>query len=333
MYKTVVLCDFCLDSEIETIGETIPAVINGEPGEFHACPECRKEILKRFHKNERVIEPSPSKAAPMPVPKPRAEIPPAQGTGRKFHKLIMAELVHRGWTISKLAATKQVSYATLTGWSNDSWKPSEEAVSRLTRYLNLDRGQVFEATGVRVPGTPAPKAIEKKEKKEPEYPYSTFYDYVEEKVRLRGYASIWDFAAEYSLAPSTIDSLKKRLPRGMTLQILAKYLKVEVEDALKVYVALKNKGAEESEKLDLEPVKQPVVKAVCLTCSPHTTHETRNRTTHARNKHGVDPWEVKWELTGVTEVIPCPWCDMPFQSAEALQGHAARTDHHEDRSK
>lgn len=354
--KTVVLCDQCFKRGTESLGKAIPVSFDGEKGEFHLCRECKEEFRKIFllHGGKREeLDPSPEQfdqlleqsslgspqvkaisalSSPPVIPEPRKEVVPPKSKGQRFHALIIEALDARDWSIPQLAATRKASRATLDNWKKGAGSPSRDTAIAITEFLDLPRDKVFQITGFKVPEKkPLPKPREKGEgKKKEDYPYGSFYDYIEKLVSEKGHGTVEDFARKSSLALSTLERLKVKLPRGVTLKILSEYLQVPIMEMVKVYTYLKNYGIEESEPLDLTP-QAGEIKARCLTCAPNTLHDTRNRSTHARKRHGKDMWDVKWRLEGLSgDPHICYECELPYQSRYALEDHQRRHGHRID---
>jgi lambda repressor-like predicted transcriptional regulator len=317
--KTVIVCDSCLGNDIDVIGEEIPGSLGGEQFTFHFCISCKDELLAVFRKYGQPVT-AVAAGTPAPPPKEAAIAAPKRveplKPGQKFYKLIVSVATEKGISLLNLPLAETVSQQTLNNWRTGRGDPSKSAVRRMVLYLDLDRKTVKEITGHDIPlGKAKPK-------------YASFYDYVEEKVKDKGYPSVEAFAEKHSLALSTIENLRKKLPRGVTLQLIAKYLDIHPATAVRVYVALKNQGVQESEQIS--PHKGEV-KAKCGEPGCGDVIAVRNRSSHARNKHRIDdPWFIDWELVGMppgTEPVKCAECGMPFQSRYALQMHGRHTHH------
>lgn len=286
--ETVTRCDVCKGEEALSFGEAYTASLKF-PGdeetsiwevdlcERHGKPFRKvRDVLTQYGKKVGGVVPvAPSKAAAPPVTKVEKPKPAAPGRSTKgaFFNIMRKAMIDQG--ITYLAAEKATGINRGSLASLKNYSPNLSKVQTLTEYLHLDYAEVEKVTGYTLErreapsrsdtvaelygdNTPPPlpvKAVPQVPIQEPppatEPAWPTFYDFVADAVKAKGYISVEVFAADKKLSLSTLENLRKRLPRGVTLQILSEYLGIPLKDCLEVYADLKKHGAKESEDLAL----------------------------------------------------------------------------------
>lgn len=286
--ETVTRCDVCKGEEALSFGEAYTASLKF-PGdeeasiwgldlcERHGKPFRKvRDILTKYGKKVGGVVPvAPPKAPTPPItkverPKPAA---PSQSTKGAFFNIMRKAMIDQG--ITYLAAEKATGINRGSLASLKNYSPNLSKVQTLTEYLHLNYDEVEKATGYTLErredptrsatvaelygdNTPPPLPVnavpqvpvqESLPATEPAWP--TFYAYVADAVKAKGYLSVEAFAVDKKLSLSTLENLRKRLPRGVTLQILSEYLGIPIKDCLEVYADLKKHGAKESEDLAL----------------------------------------------------------------------------------
>lgn len=286
--ETVTRCDVCKGEEALAFGEAYTTSLKF-PGdeqtgiwdidlcERHAKPFRKvRDILTRYGKKVGGVVPVAPPKAPAPPttkverPKPAA---PSQSTKGAFFGIMRKAMIDQGITYLAGEKATGINRGTLAGLKN--YSPNKATVQTLTDYLRLDVDEVEKATGYTLerregptrPATvadlygdnnppPLPvKAVPQVPIQEPppatEPAWPTFYDFIADVVKEKGYASMEAFAGDKHLSLSTLEALRKRLPRRVTFQMLIGHLDIPVLEGLEVYADLKRHGARESEDLAL----------------------------------------------------------------------------------
>lgn len=324
----VTACDPCHSEDRITLGDDYRVTIEGkgvrEETNISFCEEdfdkfvsWLKEHGKRplvapvapapppvEHKPPTPIEPVAPEVKPDP---PKCVPPPGDPV---FWELMAVHREKRGLTFAELSKRTGIPTSTIT-------------VARTRQSLNSQRKLII----ARELGFEWPPKAEGEKRKENEYPYASFYDYVEQTCKEKGW-TVEQFADKTSLSPSTIERLKTRLPRGITLQMIATALGVKLERAVKVYAELKKRGSPETESLNLEPESSkkrdyPSTKwkATCGECGWDI--KLNNRGYHARNNHGKEPNTINWAYPKGMEHHMCDDCGLPQPTRDSLVRHRA----------